>query len=229
MKRLHLLKWFGVGFISTLAVILFFGLAVPAIVTAQQGNPNEVFVQDGQTSIRTDDPLGRNNVPAPEDSILTSTNKLPPAPEIQEDVKGGGGPTTVLLVPGSAFRSDGDITASTYFYFSEGYWEGSSGIPCFEAPAYLPINAKVSEFLFSAFDNDVANNVWMIFYKINNFTGDVTQLAYLSTTGASPTIQKPYVSFTPEVVSYPTYSYYLGTCLGSDLTRLYSAQLWYNP
>jgi hypothetical protein len=69
----------------------------------------------------------------------------------------------------------------------------------------------------------------MVFYKINNFTGDVTQLAYLSTTGASPTIQKPYVSFTPEVVSYPTYSYYLGTCLGSDLTRLYSAQLWYNP
>jgi hypothetical protein len=44
----RMLKWFGVGFISNPAVILFFGLAVPAIVTAQQGNPNEVFVQDSQ-------------------------------------------------------------------------------------------------------------------------------------------------------------------------------------
>jgi hypothetical protein len=229
MKRLHLLKWFGVGFISTLAVILFFGLAVPAIVTAQQGNPNEVFVQDGQTSIRTDDPLGRNNIPAPENSTQTSNNTLLPSPESQEEVKGGGGPTTVWLVPGPDFRSDGNIANSAYFFFSKGRWQGSSTGPCLEAPAYLPNNAKVSELLFSAVDDDASLNFWVAFYKVDNFSGVATLLSIGYTTGDSATIQTPYVSFTPEVVSYPTYSYYLGTCMNSGEHQLYSAQLWYKP
>jgi hypothetical protein len=227
MNPLKLLKWFGIGLLSILVVVLFIGLAVPAIVTAQQGNPNEAFAQDEQTSIRSDDPLGRNNIPAPENSALASNHTLQPSQEIQEKVKGGGGPVNVLVIPGADFGSDGDFTASAMFRFSEGSWEGSSSVPCLTAPVYVPDNATILEFMISAIDNDATFDLYVTLYKVNNEDGLVTELATVNTTGASASMQEPYANPT-DLVSYPTYSYYIGTCLSSNSMNLYSAQVWFN-
>jgi hypothetical protein len=227
MNSLKLLKWSGIGLLSILVVVLFIGLAVPAIVTAQQGNPNEAFSQDGQSSIRSDDPLGRNNIPAPENSALAANNPLQSSQEIQEEVKGGGGPVSVLIIPGADFGSDGDFSASAMFRFSEGSWEGSDSFPCLTAPVYVPNNTTIMELMISAIDNDPTYNLWVTLYKVNNEDGISTVIATVSTTGASAAIQMPYAN-PYDVVSYPTYSYYLGTCLSSNSMNLYSAQVWYD-
>jgi hypothetical protein len=83
------------------------------------------------------------------------------------------------------------------------------------------------ELMISAIDNDPTYNLSVTLYKVNNEDGLVTELATVSTTGASATIQMPYAN-PYDVVSYPTYSYYLGTCLSSSSMNLYSAQVWYD-
>jgi hypothetical protein len=240
MKHMRLLKWFGGGFISTLAVIVVFGLAVPAIVSAQDGNPNMEFVpNEPSSSVSTDDPEGRNYIPAPDellrvsnrDSFAESGNSSPPFTDNppDESVKGGGGPTTVLVIPAADFRSDGREPGNMMFWFNTGYLRGGTDV-CVQAPVYLPNNAKIDNFFFSAMDGDDANNITVTLFKVQNYTGVVTPLGSANTSGNSLTMQMPYYYLLAEdTVIYPTYTYYLGTCMLSSDLKLFSVQIWYTP
>lgn len=138
----------------------------------------------------------------------------------------------VLVIPAAAFRPDG--SAINYFFpFSSGYIRGIDGSPdCFMAPVYLPRYAKIDIIYASIYDNDAdaGDNLYIDLDRVSNYTGTENYMGGVITNDAStsPNIEV-YSDATinwPDVV-YPDYSYYLGACLDSFSTRIYSVRIWY--
>lgn len=138
----------------------------------------------------------------------------------------------VTVIPAAAFRSDGVSPDGYFFSFSGGYLLGSATTPCLMAPVYLPPDAdQITQVWATVIDNgdEDWNFFWMNLYRVHNYTGEVTQLATLQTSGASPMLQQiQTTSIQAGQVSFPDYSYYLGTCLHSANIRLYSVRIWYD-
>jgi hypothetical protein len=135
----------------------------------------------------------------------------------------------VLVIPSAEFRPDGNIPDAGFYWFGGGYWVGeTSPSPCFMAPVYLPRIGTVYQVWATVYDNDVSQNIWLNLYRIDNYTGTVTTMAELSTSGASTALGSIYdITIQQGLVSYPQYSYYLGTCLNSASHRLYNVRVWY--
>jgi hypothetical protein len=139
--------------------------------------------------------------------------------------------TSPLVIPAAAFRSDGFLPGSFFFPFSGGYLQGDSeNYGCVEAEAPLPSGFVVKRMSVSLYDNDAGRNVSVTLRKVDNFTGTGSVMGQVSTLGTSNSVQVLTDSFiVGSLVSYPDFSYYLTTCLGSGNIRLYSVQLYYAP
>lgn len=138
--------------------------------------------------------------------------------------------THVLVIPAAEFRHDGNKPDKGFFSFLGGYWRGeaSPNIPCFMAPVYIPRVANISEVWASVYDNDGEADFWINLYRVDNYSGAVTSMATLNSSGSSSSLKSIYdLSIQGGTVSYPQYSYYLGTCLESSSHRLYSVRVWY--
>jgi hypothetical protein len=135
-----------------------------------------------------------------------------------------------LVIPAADFRSDGYDPDSIFFFFGGGYIQGGNANSCVMAPAYLPNGATVYDIYASVVDNDAAANVWIRLFRVNNNTGVVNEMAYMYTDDVyhSPDIislEDDSVDY--PIVEYPTYSYYVGSCLASSAIHLYSVRIWY--
>lgn len=141
---------------------------------------------------------------------------------------GGGSP---LVVPAAAFVPDGFIPDSHFFPFGGGYFQGTSDNDgCMVAPVYLPDQAEIIEMYASLYDNDSDRGVNVTLRRVDNFSGGTNSMGSATTSVANAfdgiqvindiTINVP-------IVTYPDYSYYLATCVGSANLRLYSVRLYY--
>ncbi len=139
------------------------------------------------------------------------------------------GESMVLVIPAAAFSSDGFDANSLFFNFPGGYMRGTDvGDGCVKAPVYLPKLARVYEAWASVYDNDSTNNISIDLRRLDNFTGAVTIMATMTTSGVSTYVQTPYdLSINAPLVLYPDYSYYVTMCLLSANLRLYSVRVWY--
>jgi hypothetical protein len=96
------------------------------------------------------------------------------------------------------------------------------------APAYLPQGVTVRRLYTSIYDNDASSNVTVNLHRVDNFSGAHTLMAAVSTSGANPNIVTPGdQTICCASIEYPTYAYYLTTCLNSADTRLYSVRIYY--
>lgn len=135
----------------------------------------------------------------------------------------------VHVIPSAEFRHDGNFPDLGFFSFSGGYWVGDTPSPCFMAPVYLPRVGTIYQVWATIYDNDADLNIWLNLYRVDNYTGTVIALAELISSGASTSLESIYdVTIEQGLVSYPQYSYYLGTCLASSSLRLYNVRVWYS-
>jgi hypothetical protein len=249
-------KAFVQGFILMLiGVVIFVAVVKPDIGFAQEGdrNPNNVGVGSPESSeiLYTDDPLGRVIIPLEEegpvpltnngDAVSSSLNSAGGEAEgngnTASDPPSDGAPRGVesvysspLIIPAADFRSDGYDPDSFFFSFGNGYAQGEHANTCMMAPAYLPNGATIEEIYASVYDNDANSgiNIWVRLYRVNNYSGAVNTMANMETTSQSTSIQViEDTSISYPNVLYPDYSYYVGVCLESFDTRLYSVRLYY--
>jgi len=159
--------------------------------------------------------------------FLTAENVVSaavPASSIYDDP-----PLDVLVIPSAAFRNDGINPNVAYFYSGGGYWRGGGVLTCLMAPVYLPRIATIKQMWATVYDNDTYYDLGLSLFRVDNFNGDVITMAQLSTSGASTALLSLNdMSVQQGLVNYPQYSYYLGTCLGSSLNRLYNVRIWYS-
>jgi hypothetical protein len=133
-----------------------------------------------------------------------------------------------IVIPAAAFSSDGFDPGSMFFTFWNGYLQGGNINTCFKAPVYLPLHATMIDMWTSLYDNDPSADIWVRLYRVDNYTGLVDVLAEAATQNMADYIQTPWDSIDYHHVQYPQYSYYVGGCAESDLTRLYSVRIYYN-
>lgn len=135
----------------------------------------------------------------------------------------------VLVIPAAEFRSDGYVPNGGFFSFWGGYWMGDgTDTPCFMAPVYLPRVARIYQVWATTYDNDDIADLWLRLYRVDNYNGNVLVIADLFSSGASTSLVSLYDTSVSEEVSYPYYSYYLGTCLTSASHRIYNVRVWYS-
>lgn len=136
-----------------------------------------------------------------------------------------------VMVPAAAFVSDGFQPDSFFFPFGGGYFQGdANNYGCMEAPIYIPQGAKVMEVFASVYDNDVARGISIAVRRVDNFSGGTDILASMSTTGPDAFAGVQVISditVLDNLITYPDYSYYVTTCLGSGDIRLYSVRLYF--
>lgn len=140
------------------------------------------------------------------------------------------GDTSPLVVPAAAFREDGhDYGPTNYFFsFSGGHLRG--GYTCQQAPVYLPDGAVVDEVFASVYDDDAASSILITVYRVNKNTGATDTMAGMSTSAAFNSTDIEILddaSISQPEIDYPTYAYYVSSCLGSNDIRLYSVRFYY--
>lgn len=136
--------------------------------------------------------------------------------------------THVLVIPAASFRADGLTPDGGDFYFNGGYWAGDSVVPCFMAPVYLPRVGTIFQVWATVSDNDANKDFWIKLYRVDNYTGYATVMASLQSSGASGELYSLYdTTIQSGLIEYPTYSYYLGTCLRASAHHLYNVRVWY--
>lgn len=235
------LKWFALSFI--LATILF--MLIPIVGSAQERSPNPDANQDGYAQSpqepqvpASDLPLSRGPYIAANDQPHSNLEEFQshqlesqfPAESVAVSEPTNMSVTNPLVIPAADFRSDGTKPDSIFFTFLGGYMEGNSqNYGCVMAPAYLPNGAEVYEVWASARDNSASYNLYINLFRIDNSSGTVNLMASLETTGESANIQFPAdLTVDYSSVSYPSYSYYVTTCLSDSSQELYSVRIWFN-
>jgi hypothetical protein len=235
------LVWFARGFaLTALALLLVAALVIPAAGWAQGGGNStspQAAVGGSQPPWRTDDPLGRTPSPLPDAEPAPNDQWAAGLPADSEPA--GAGMTTgmepqavygsPLVIPAADFREDGFHPGTAWYQFGSGYWQGTaSAYGCLMAPAYLPAGATVATFWASLVDNATAAYVNVSLHRVDNYSGAHVTMASISTSGVTSTIQNLFdLSIVSPTVYYPTYSYYVTTCLPSANTRLYSVRIYY--
>jgi hypothetical protein len=155
------------------------------------------------------------------DRATALTRSSPPAAIAGEAVH-----SSPLVVPAAGFASDGSSPDTMFFSFYGGNISGNS---CWQAPVNLPPGANIKYIYASLYDNDITGNTWLDFYRVDNYSGVSNLLAGIVTTTDYDGIQILYapISEIYNEVSYPQFSYYLGSCGDSALTRLYSVRVYF--
>lgn len=159
-------------------------------------------------------------------TVLQATDKVVNAAAPTSSVTAETG--HVLVIPAAAFRHDGNLPNVGFYSFWGGYWRGdSANTPCFMAPVYLPRVADIYQVWATVYDND-ATDFSVTLFKVDNYSGMVSTVAEMSSSGASTSLNSIFDTSVQDEVRYPTYSYYLGTCLMSPSHRLYNVRVWYS-
>ena len=143
-----------------------------------------------------------------------------------------GAANSVHVVPAAAFAGDGFKGADSYtFWFFDGAMFGNDAATtgCIRAQAYLPDGGEVYQFWASVIDNNPGSIVWADFWRVSRLTGVAQKMARAETTSDNSLIQGiSDLTIAYPVVDYPTYSYYVTTCLDNSNERLYSMRIWYH-
>lgn len=157
---------------------------------------------------------------AAQPALQEPINRIPAAP----------GYTSPLVISAADFSSDGYVPEGFFFSFVSGALNGEN-IPgtCLMAPAYLPNGATVTDMFITAYDNNASYNVPVSLWRVDNYAGTSAQtMASVVTSGASTALQTPgTATITYPDVSYPSYSYFVTTCLSYSEIRLYSVRIYY--
>ena len=141
---------------------------------------------------------------------------------------------SVYVLPGADFRSDGFDPDGYFFSFWGGYLAGKADASvdtCLMAPVNLPTGVTMVDMYAKVIDNSPTLYIWPSLFRLDNYTGDVLELAKMHTT---PTFADPglvtiyYTSITNPDVSYPSYSYYVGGCIPGATIKLYSIRIYYH-
>lgn len=153
-------------------------------------------------------------------------NLQPASAQPQANVQGLPWNASPISVPGAAFGRDGNASTNAFFSFNGGYWRGNAN-GCVAAPIYLPRHAKLTDLFVSVMDNDATYNMWLNFYRLDNYTGTVEILGTVSSSGQNANIVVLYDTLNTSV-QYASYSYYLGSCFESSNHRLYNARVYFD-
>lgn len=136
------------------------------------------------------------------------------------------GGSSFVFIPAAAFTSDGNDPDGFFFDFAGGYVNGS-GTACLKAPVYLPHGVTVHSVYAFLYDN-AAGNVLVNLRRVDVFSGASDVMAYLGTSSDSTTIQTSRdITINHPETSYPTYAYYLTTCLNYADHRLYAVSIYF--
>lgn len=230
--------------IVALSLLVVALVVLPALGLGQGGqDPNSAVVAEEGTPLgRTDDPLGRVQIPVaaqvPPDSNAGTAGAAAAdglvvgdeAAALEQEILGIQSYSSPLVIPGADFASDGLNPDSYFFWFGGGRIEGGESSTCLMAPAHLPGGVTVGSMFVSYIDNDPAQYLFVRLYRVNNYDGTVNQMADVTTTDAAASTSlltggDSAIDF--PLVSYPSYSYYVGTCLPSSSLQLYSVRLYY--
>ena len=135
------------------------------------------------------------------------------------------GYTSPLIIPAADFSSDG-VDPDGFFFNFVGYVDGN-GTACLKAPAYLPNGATVVSVYASLYDN-TTSDIGLNLRRVNITNGESDVMGSLATSSSGTSLQQRYdTSIDYPVISYPTYAYYVTTCLNSVDHRLYSVRIYY--
>ena len=136
------------------------------------------------------------------------------------------GYTSPLVIPAADFSSDGAFPDDFFFDFETGYVQGYD-FACLKAPVYLPNGVSVEGIGASLYDNDYGN-VEVDLKRVNIIDGVVNLMAPVGTFSDDTEIQNPNNNFIDyDEINYPTYAYFLTTCLSSQEHRLYAVRIYY--
>jgi hypothetical protein len=134
-----------------------------------------------------------------------------------------------LVIPAAAFSVLGPAPSPSEYLFvsSGGYIRG--GYVCVSAPVYLPQNARIRRVEASLYDGEARASARLYLYRVSNFAGSTTEMAYLrtplDTAGMQIVVDR---TINAPRVRYPEYAYYVFACLDSTNTRLYSVRIHYD-
>jgi hypothetical protein len=247
------LKWFFRAFVVTSALFLVAAAVLMPQLSRAQGTGNgeqqRVAVSANFSTQRSDDPSGRINLPAPQ-ATEAATNEdsgsgqpsevLSPAEAKAREGRrraatgdvGGQGYSSPLVIPAADFTNDGNTPSGFFFPFVGGYLESDGVIhTCHMAAAYVPDGATIDSIYASVVDNDATKHLYFRLYRVDNFSGTVTQMAEMITTDAAASPDIVILdggAITSPNVIYPDYSYYVGGCVDSTQTRIFSVRIYYH-
>lgn len=210
------------------------GRLVNAIVTDALGQSGNA---DPQAAIQSSDP--NQETPemtnAREEGVsLPESGEGMLAADMQAELEGINAVTSVYVLPVADFRSDGWDPDGFFFSFLGGNISGKSDATsstCLMAPVYLPIGATILDIYATVRDNSGTLYIWLSLYRLDNYSGEVVELAQMITTPAyaDPALVTIYdTTVTNPLVSYPDYSYYVGGCIPGTAINLYSVRIYYN-
>jgi hypothetical protein len=155
------------------------------------------------------------------EAMVVDDNPYPNAVEAIE-----AGYQSPLVISAADFSSDGFDPDGFYFSFAGGYINGD-GSACLKAPAYLPQGATVTSVYASLYDN-ASDDVTVNLRRVNRSTGATDVMASVSTASNSTSIQqRGDTSISYPDISYPTYAYYVTTCLSYANHRVYAVRIYY--
>jgi len=142
------------------------------------------------------------------------------------------GYSSPMVVPAAAFHNDGE-DPSGFFFHPDGYLEANGSPVSMYAAVYLPDGATVESVTLKAVDgSDTCSaqaSVTAVLDRASISSETIHQMALVSTTGASSTMQSP----TDSTVFYETisnihYRYYLRVLLCSASHHFYSVEINYS-
>jgi hypothetical protein len=213
---------------------------LPGAEVAQAGGPIQPGLNDDNSGsiarsseLRSDDPQGRNLIPAAQIPAGGNNSGGGQASSTEAGgIEGVGNLERVgraLVIPSADFRSDGYVPQGPFFSFYGGYWVGYSSSTCLMAPLYPPNGTEIYQLWSTIYDNDPTYQIWMSLFRVDNYGGIVDIMASIAS-------GEPYAhdgwtqiydtSVDFPIVVLPQYSYYLGMCNESTSTLLLSTRVW---
>lgn len=173
--------------------------------------------------------MGMDGAPAPTDDRQPGAGE----PAGAKEFPAPGGAYSWHVIPAAAFAPRGDDIDPEYqFVFAVGAIQGSGDRfgGCVRAPVLLPGDARV--FFFGAYviDNDSPDEINIRLERVNNTTGVRERITSVSTLGASPEIQYIFENdlIANNILEYPTYSYWVHTCLSRSTHKLFAVFIEYS-
>ncbi len=210
------------------------GRLVNAIVADALGQSSN---GEPQAAIQSDEP----DQESPEMTNEQDQGAFPPEEgegvfvvDMQAELEGINALSSVYVLPVADFRSDGNDPDGFFYSFMNGNLSGKSDATnntCLMAPIYLPHGATITDVWATVVDNSPSLHIWLRLFRLDNYSGEVVEVAYMATTaGFSETYLTSIsdVTITNPNVSYPTYSYYIGGCIPGTAIKLYSVRIYYN-
>lgn len=203
---------------------------MPAALDQTVSNLERASVSEGSNAPQSDNPNAPTGVTPPE--VNTSNLDNSSTPDEGQVI----GPETIVadyipfIIPVSDFTADGIEPNSTFFSFGGGYQVGNAeNYGCIMSPVYLPNQATIHQFFVTVVDSDDTYNVTVDLRRVQVYTGATDILASTQTSGTSTALQSiGDTTIQNPVVIYPSYAYYVTTCLSSANTKLYSVRIWYD-